>query len=58
MMPSRKRPNVVFMLADNLGYGDVGCFGAAGEMRGMPTPDIDKLAAQGLRLNQFLVEPA
>ena len=32
-----KRPNVVFMLADNLGYGDVGCFGSAGEQRGMPT---------------------
>jgi arylsulfatase len=51
------RPNVVFMLADNLGYGDVGCYGA-GEMRGMPTPNMDALAAEGVRLNQFMVEAA
>ena len=50
-------PNVVFMLADNLGYGDVDCYGA-GESRGMPTPNMDRLAADGLRLNQFLVEAA
>jgi arylsulfatase len=46
------------LLADNLGYGDVGRDGAADEMRGMPTPNIDQGAADGLRLNQFLVEPA
>jgi arylsulfatase len=51
-----KLPNVVLMLADNLGYGDVGAYGA-GEIRGMPTPHIDRLAAEGLRLTQFLVEP-
>ncbi len=51
------RPNVVFMLADNLGYGDVGCYGA-GEARGMPTPNMDALAAEGVRLNQFMVEAA
>lgn len=51
------RPNVVFMLADNLGYGDVGCYGA-GEARGMPTSNLDRLAHDGLRLNQFLVEAA
>ena len=49
-------PNVVFMLADNLGYGDVGIYGA-GEVRGMPTPHIDQLAKEGLRFTQFLVEP-
>jgi arylsulfatase len=53
---STQRPNVVLMLADNLGYGDVGCYGA-GEIRGMPTPNIDRLASEGLRLTQFLVEP-
>ena len=51
-----RQPNVVLMLADNLGYGDVGAYGA-GEIRGMPTPHIDQLAAEGLRLTQFLVEP-
>jgi arylsulfatase len=51
-----KKPNVVLMLADNLGYGDLSSYngGIRGEMR---TPNIDKLAAEGLRLTQFLVEP-
>ena len=44
------------MLADNVGYGDIGAYGA-GEVRGMPTPRIDSIASQGLRLTQFLVEP-
>ena len=51
-----QKPNVVIMLADNLGYGDVGCYGA-GEVRGMPTPNVDSLASEGLRFTQFLVEP-
>jgi arylsulfatase len=50
------RPNVVIMLADNVGYGDIGAYGA-GEVRGMPTPRIDQIANQGLRLTQYLVEP-
>ena len=50
-------PNVVVMMADNVGYGDIGAYGA-GEVRGMPTPRIDHLAGEGLRLTQYLVEPA
>src|SRR5580692_9488417 len=50
------RPNILFILADNTGYGDLGAYGG-GELRGAPTPRIDELAAQGLRLTQFLVEP-
>jgi len=50
------RPNVVFILADNVGYGDLGPYGG-GELRGFPTPNIDELARQGLRLTQYLVEP-
>ncbi len=50
------KPNIVFMMADNLGYGDVGVYGG-GQLRGAPTPRIDKLAREGLRLTQFLVEP-
>ncbi len=53
---AQDRPNVVVMLADNVGYGDIGAYGA-GEVRGMPTPRIDQIAIQGLRLTQFLVEP-
>lgn len=53
---AQKKPNVVIMLGDNVGYGDIGAYGA-GEVRGMPTPRIDSIAAQGLRLTQYLVEP-
>jgi arylsulfatase len=51
-----RKPNVVFILADNVGYGDLGPYGG-GELRGYPTPRIDQLAREGLRLTQFLVEP-
>ena len=36
------KPNVVIMLSDNMGYGDLGCYGSGGELRGMPTPRIDQ----------------
>lgn len=42
-----KKPNVVFTLADNVGYGDVEPYGG-GELRGAPTPGIDQLAKEGL----------
>ncbi|HXV31250.1 MAG TPA: arylsulfatase, partial [Sinorhizobium sp.] len=51
------KPNILFILADNIGYGDIGAYGG-GELRGAPTPRIDRLAAESLRLTQFLVEPA
>ena len=51
-----KKPNILFILADNLGFGDLGVYGG-GELRGAPTPRIDQLAAESLRLTQFLVEP-
>jgi arylsulfatase A-like enzyme len=47
-------PNIVLVYADDLGYGDVGCFGA----RGYATPNIDRLAAEGLRLTSFYVAQA
>jgi arylsulfatase len=49
------KPNIVFVLMDNLGYGEVGCYGG-GELRGAPTPRIDKLAKEGTRLTNFNVE--
>jgi Sulfatase len=52
-----QKPNVVFILADNVGYADLGSYGG-GELRGPPTPRLDQLAREGLRLTQFLVEPA
>jgi arylsulfatase A-like enzyme len=51
------KPNIVFILADNVGYGDLGCYGG-GELRGASTPHLDAMARDGLRLTQFLVEPA
>ncbi|RBP13811.1 arylsulfatase [Roseiarcus fermentans] len=51
------RPNVALILADNVGWGDLGPYGG-GELRGFPTPRIDDLARQGLRLTQYLVEPS
>lgn len=45
--PSR-RPNVVFMICDDLGYGDLGCYGSK-----LPTPNLDALAAQGMRFTHF-----
>src|SRR5882762_11037061 len=41
-------PNIVFILADDLGYGDLGCFG----QKKIRTPNIDRLAAEGMRLTQ------
>ena len=50
-----KQPNIVFFLWDNFGWGELGCYGG-GELRGAPTPRIDQLASQGLRLQNFNVE--
>jgi arylsulfatase len=49
------RPNIVFMLVDNLGYGELGVYGG-GATRGAPTPRIDKLASEGLRLTNMNME--
>src|SRR6476659_3229886 len=50
-----QKPNIVFILMDNLGYGEVGCYGG-GIVRGAPTPRIDRLATEGTRLTNFNVE--
>jgi len=50
------KPNIVIMLSDNLGFGDLGSYGG-GAIRGAPTPNIDALAQQGLRFTNFNVEP-
>ncbi len=51
----RERPaNVVIILADDLGYGDLGCYGAMNAA----TPNLDRLAAEGLRFTDFYVPQA
>lgn len=42
------RPNVVVVLADDMGFSDLGCFGSE-----IDTPHLDRLATEGVRLNQF-----
>jgi len=51
-----KKPNVVVMMVDNLGWGELGCYGG-GELRGAATPRLDKLAKEGMLLQNFNVEP-
>jgi arylsulfatase len=51
------RPNIVFMLVDNLGFGDLSCY-TGGAIRGVTTPRIDRFAAEGVRLTNFMVETA
>ena len=43
------RPNIIFILADDLGYGELGCYG----QRIIQTPHLDRMAAEGLRFTQF-----
>lgn len=50
-----RAPNIVLILADNLGWGELGCYGG-GALRGAPTPRIDALAEQGTRFLNFNVE--
>jgi arylsulfatase A-like enzyme len=45
---AQQRPNIILIMADDMGYSDIGCYG--GEI---PTPNIDKLAAKGVRFTQF-----
>jgi arylsulfatase A-like enzyme len=46
------RPNIVLILADDLGYSDLGCYGSE-----IATPNLDRLAANGIRLTQFYTTP-
>src|SRR5688572_20729831 len=45
----RRRPNVIFILADDLGYGDLGCYG----QKHIKTPNLDRMAAEGVRFTDF-----
>jgi arylsulfatase A-like enzyme len=50
-MSDGKRPNIIFVLADNVGWGDWSCYGGS-----TATPNIDKLAGEGVRLTNYCVE--
>jgi len=46
--PSAERPNIVFIMADDMGFSDLGCYGGEAD-----TPNLDRLAAEGVRFSQF-----
>ncbi len=53
---AQQKPNVVLMVIDNLGWGEIGTYGG-GVLRGAPTPRLDALADEGMKLLNFNVEP-
>jgi arylsulfatase len=52
-----RRPNVLVLVFDDVGWGDLGCYGG-GIAVGAPTPNLDRLAARGLRLTSCYSEPS
>jgi arylsulfatase len=51
------RPNILLIVSDDTGYGDLGPYGG-GEGRGMPTPNIDRMAADGMTFMSFYAQPS
>ena len=47
-----KKPNIVVIMTDDVGWGDLGCYGG-GETRGAPTPNLDRMAAEGMRFSNY-----
>jgi len=46
--PDKERPNIILIMSDDMGYSDIGCYGSEIE-----TPELDRLAAKGIRFSQF-----
>ena len=51
------KPNILLIVSDDTGYGDLGPYGG-GEGRGMPTPNIDRMAEDGITLHSFYAQPS
>lgn len=51
------KPNILLIVSDDTGYGDLGPYGG-GEGRGMPTPNIDRMAAEGMTFFSFYAQPS
>jgi arylsulfatase len=51
------KPNIILILSDDFGYGDAGVYGG-GPNRGMPTPNLDRLAAEGMTFFTFYAQPS
>ena len=52
-----KKPNIILIVSDDFGYGDSGPYGG-GEGRGMPTPNIDRMASEGMTFYSFYAQPS
>ncbi len=47
-LPAADKPNIILILADDMGFSDLSCYGSE-----IPTPHLDQLASKGLRFTQF-----
>ena len=52
-----QKPNIILIVSDDFGYGDAGVYGG-GEGRGMPTPHLDRLSAEGMTFFSFYAQPS
>jgi arylsulfatase A-like enzyme len=52
-----KKPNIILIVSDDFGYGDAGVYGG-GPNRGMPTPQLDRLAQEGMTFFTFYAQPS
>jgi arylsulfatase A-like enzyme len=51
------KPNIILIVSDDFGYGDMGAYGG-GENRGMPTPNLDRMASEGMQFWSFYAQPS
>jgi len=56
-LAQQSKPNIILIVSDDTGYGDLGPYGG-GEGRGMPTPNVDRLAAEGMTFFSFYAQPS
>lgn len=52
-----KKPNILLIVSDDTGYGDLGAY-LGGEARGMPTPNLDQFAKDGMMFTSFYAQPS
>lgn len=54
---AQSKPNILFIVSDDTGYGDLGAYGG-GVGRGMPTPNLDKMAKSGMKFYSYYAQPS
>ncbi|WIA56160.1 arylsulfatase [Sphingobium sp. WTD-1] len=52
----QKKPNILVIFGDDIGYSNISCFG--GDIMGVPTPNIDQIAKEGIKLTSFYAQPS